>query len=322
MPVATFSIDSTALHRQSLRAIWLLYFMLLQSVFLFGQKSNAKVLEVRESYSIELTPNATMQDVERAAVEQARLKAIGQYCGFTLKEVTMNRVLDVRRQSDTGTSNEHTEDFSVYTQSSVLGVWVRDLSPPTLDWHCVQTQSGQRLEVTAQVHGEVRGLPDKGLAEVRFYACNPDSPQDSKTEFKEFDDLGAVFQCAQSGFAEIFYLSLGERRAYRLLPSQGQSEHMAPVLADTIYHCFMGGQRQVSPLWNTKRFQVTLQPQQQQMFDELVVIYSPKECTKPIFSTVDGLQYLTIEAFNDWLGNARILNEELVVKQVVLDVRR
>jgi hypothetical protein len=279
-------------------------------------------MEVRESYSIELTPYATMHDVERAAVEQARLKAIGQHCGFTLKEVSMNRVLEVRKQVANHSTAEFSEDFSVYTSSSVLGVWVRDLSEPTIDWHCSNTQAGQRLEVTASVHGEVRGISEQGLAEVKFYACNPLTPQEVKTEFKVNDPLAAIFQCASNGFAEIFYLSWGEQRAYRLLPGPGRSENMAPVIADTTYHCFMTNRKQPSPLWNTKSFSLTLEPNQQQMFDELVVIYSPTECVKPLFNREGDFQYLSIESFNQWLGNVRVRNEDAVVKQVVLDITK
>lgn len=268
-------------------------------------------IDVVGKYTMELTRTRTMEETEKACIEQAKLAAIAKEFGTVVTETTVNNTTDVNGQAD--------NRFAVLTRTAVKGEWLEDTEQPKVTWTCAQ----QTMSVTAEVRGKIRAFSKEGKVEVKFFTCGAGAKAQEKFVFKEGESLYAHFQSSKSGYLSVYYVDHTANTAVRLLPSAGgQSNDALEIKADEDYILF-DRSKAVSYGWSgqSSELELNLPEGKQTVADEIVAVYTAEPYTKPLLKrTQDGLAELGLAEFENWLNDLKVAQKNNTVKRISIIV--
>lgn len=271
-----------------------------------------KLIEARGQYSMVLTKDITMNDLERRCIEQARLRCIERECGLRVSESTVSQVKDY--------DGKVSDSFNSLSSTQVQGEWIADITPPAVRWNCMTDSPGE-IEVTATVHGKIRPQNESNQSTVFFKTCLPCSPPNYIETFKSGQDLEAIFKASNNGYLSVFYIDHTMHLAHRILPDARMSaSDWVEVKADEEYHLFNAnapsGMQQSLSLENSGTESI--------IQDELIVVFATQKYNKPMMSKPESgeLPAIATGELQSWLTKLASVNSTFVKKAIAIPISR
>ncbi len=277
-------------------------FLLLFSLFfnsIFCQESKS----IQGTYSAILPKNKTIEEFESYCITQARLSALGNHFGYRVSEVTINNVKENNQQLD--------ENFQVLTQTNVLGEWISDNSAPKITWQCNNNQ----LEVTVSINGNAIAYPSGGRLQWNISTFREIACTHPISTFSNEDNLFLKLKCSNPGYINVFYWDHAQQEVVRLLPSAQYNDLNGIKIKGDQYYTLFKNPSDFKEHPTMLDLQVSIsKPEDKIQNDEVIILYSEKEITKPILTHQSGLYLMKDSDYLTW-------KNQLYSRQNLIDIQ-
>lgn len=221
--------------------------------------------EVSGTYTYYADPNQSPKESMAAAIEQARIAAMGKEFGTLITQ-------DVLSQEDNESSY-----FMMLSNAEVKGEWIEDLKEP--ETKIVDTTKEGVLVIEAKVKGRAQAVKNEA-AEFEALALRngTDKQRFVSTDFKEGDKLYLYFKAPVDGYVAA-YLIDEQQRAFCLLPHESRSDGQQPVVHDKEYVFF--SEKHDAGYGYDDGLRITCDDERIEL-NRIYVIYSPNSFVKPL----------------------------------------
>jgi len=268
-----------------------------------------KQVTVKATYDMALPRNLSMEQLEERCIQEAKIKAIREKFGTRNSQVTVNNVKE--------TNGAFSEEFESRITQQENAEWLKDLEAPIIKW----TYGSNSLSVEVTVKGIIQSFPDEGNVSLKIETASDESFSNPTTDFKSGASFYMNLIASSSGFVTVYYKSSDNNRVYRVLPKNSNT-NMCSIEADKKYYACTNHQKTESQL-DSEGLSFYLADNVNFQTDELIVIYSKKECVKPILSleAKDEPYGLSFSEFTDWKLGLYKSNNQVTIKTIPIFIR-
>ena len=290
------------------RALLIIYALL---ICLMAFAGDIKHISITYEY-ISDNPNETPEQAEQTAIQMAQQKALEEHFGLDVVGITST----IQRNRQEGQQVSSTSDVFSLRETSVRGEWIETTSQKVLE----QTFKKGFWHVKVYVAGRARNhSTDKPAIQYAF--INNAHDKQSRDQYYNGDDIFLRFTSPVSG-ALCVYLVDAEQNAYCLLPYQSSIVGYQSIYANHEYIFF-------STSTDLNADEYTLNTKQSSEQNALYVVFSPNTFTKAIDKQVGKNwrdeqlpRQLTYEELMKWLAKNQTRDENMVVRQEVITIRK
>ena len=286
----------------------LLFFALILTSSCQAQKQ----VTVKATYDMALPRNLSMEQLEERCTQEAKIKAIREKFGTRNSQVTVNNVKEV--------NGAFSEEFESRITQQENAEWLKDLEAPVIKW----TYGANSLSVEVSVKGIIQSFPDEGNVSLKIETASDESFINPTTDFKSKADFYMNLIASSSGYVTVYYKSSDNNRVYRVLPKNSET-NMCNISADKKYYACTTMQKSEETL-DSEPLYFEISKNTNQQIDELIVIYSKKECVKPILDkeVKDAKNEpfgLSFSEFTDWKLGLYKSNNQVTIKTIPIFIK-
>ena len=266
-----------------------------------------KTVTVSGSYTFIVTDemDVTLNEAKRRSIELAKADAIKKQFG----EIVTSDVIETNTETNGKTTD------SKYWENTVAmarGEWLIDTKPPHLDIVYV----GEKLLITAEVHGQVREIV-QAKADLKW-EIQKDVANGRKTtmQFTSGERIYVNFRSPADGFVAV-YLMVGDDETVCLLPYPKDTDGRYPIKGNRDYVFF---DKDVDPA----AYHYKLSTKRQQEANQIVIIYSPNSFMKCNDITGDAKHpnSLSTHDFQKWLLKCQRVDKDMVVDKKWINIKQ
>jgi len=250
------------------------------------------------TYVYHATPNESLEQAKRNAVNYAKVEALRNRYGSVLSGASATSLIS---------KNHITESkfVSIGDEGEVNGEWIADIDEPKI----TTTLEEAGFCVTATVKGKAREITNNPIGfEAKILRNSPELAFES-TEFTAGNDVYVHFSSPVDGFLAIYLLD-GET-AYCLLPYKSDTDGMYPVEHGKEYTFFSRKKyHEGEDPATIDEYALTVEDKHQDL-NQFYFIFSPHEFIKAEdkhYKTDDGTmhpRFLSWESFQKWIMHTR-----------------
>ena len=287
----------------------LLYLFLILTSSCHAQKQ----VTVKATYDMALPRNLSMEQLETRCIQEAKIYAIRDKFGTRNSQVTVNNVKEV--------NGAFSEEFESRITQQENAEWLKDLEEPIIKW----IYGANSLSVEVTVKGIIQSFPDEGNVSLKIETASDESFSNPTTDFKSKADFYMNLIASSSGYVTVYYKSSDNNRVYRVLPKNSET-NMCNISADKKYYACTTMQKSEETL-DSEGLNFYLGVNVNFQTDELIVIYSKKECVKPILDTelsnaTDEPLGLSFSEFTDWKLGLYKSSNQVTIKTIPIFVKK
>lgn len=263
--------------------------------------SAQKATTVSGEYVYHAPENVSVEQAKRTAIERARLEAIAEAFGTDVSQTNTVAVASVNDKSTT--------TFNSAGSTEVRGEWVADTKEPEL----TISYEGGMLVVAAKVWGKIRRRNEAAVDLSIAVLCNGVESE----KFRNENRLSVRFKSPVKGWLSIYLVDDNIRRAYCLLPYENEDGMAREVKNNTEYTLLSTADpkypyREATILTTDKTVE----------FNRLIFVFSTNRFAMPITDSGEYLPELDLTDFERWLQRNRIKDENMCVKEKVVEIRK
>jgi hypothetical protein len=279
--------------------------------FLLNSCQAQKQVTVKATYDMALPRNLSMEQLETRCTQEARIKAIREKFGTRNSQVTVNNVKEV--------NGAFSEEFESRITQQENAEWLKDLEEPVIKW--IYGANSVSVEVT--VKGIIQSFPDEGNVSLKIETASDESFGNPTTDFKSGASFYMNLIASSSGYVTVYYKSSDNNRVYRVLPKNSNT-NMCEIAADKKYFACTNHQKTGS-LLDSEGLSFYLGDKVNSQIDELIVIYSKKECSKPVLDkeVKDAKEEpfgLSFSEFTDWKLGLYKSSNQVTIKTIPISI--
>ena len=284
----------------------LVFFALILTTSCHAQKQ----VTVKATYDMALPRNLSMEQLETRCIQEAKIYAIRDTFATRTSQVTVNNVKEV--------NGAFSEEFESRITQQENAEWLKDLEEPVIKW----TYGANSLSVEVTVKGIIQSFPDEGNVSLKIETASDESFSNPTTDFKSGASFYMNLIASSSGFVTVYYKSSDNNRVYRVLPKNSNT-NMSGIEADKKYFACTNHQKTESQL-DSEGLSFYLGDNVNFQTDELIVIYSKKECVKPVLSleSKDEPYGLSFSEFTDWKLGLYKSNNQVTIKTIPIFIKK
>lgn len=290
------------------RALLIIYALL---ICLMAFAGDIKHISITYEY-ISDNPNETPEQAEQIAIQMAQQKALEEHFGLDVVGITST----IQRNRQEGQQVSSTSEVFSLRETSVRGEWIETTSQKVLE----KTFEKGFWHVKVYIVGRARNhSTDKPAIQYAF--INNAHDKQNRNQYYDGDDIFLRFTSPVSG-ALCVYLVDAEQNAYCLLPYQSSIVGYQSIYANHEYIFF-------STSTDLNADEYTLNTKQSSEQNALYVVFSPNTFTKAIDKQVGKNwrdeqlpRQLTYEELMKWLAKNQTRDENMVVRQEVITIRK
>lgn len=275
--------------------------------------ATAQTKEVGETIIYYADPNQSPKEAMAAAIEQARIAAIGKEFGTLITQDVLSR------------EDNESSYFMMLSNAEVKGEWIEDLKKP--EARIVDTTPEGVLVIEAKVKGRAQALKHEA-AEFEALALRngTDRQRFASTDFKEGDRLYLYFKAPADGYVAA-YLIDEQQRAFCLLPHESRSDGQQPVEHDKDYVFF--SEKHDADYSYDDGLRITCDDERIEL-NRIYVVYSPTPFVKPIDEAGVSLGHddlllprqLSLKDFSRWMRKVYARDPKMSRKVLRLRITR
>ena len=280
-------------------------------ICLVSLASDIKHISITYEYTSDNT-NESPEQAEQTALHLAKQKALEEHFGLDVVGITST----MQRNRQEGQKVSSSSDMFSLRETAVRGEWIETTTQKIIDksfqkgfWH-----------VKVYVAGRARNhSTDK--PEIQYAFINNAHDKQNRDQYYDGDDIFLRFTSPISG-ALCVYLVDAEYNAYCLLPYQSNTMGYQSIAANQEYLFF-------STSTDLNADEYTLNTKQSSEQNALYVVFSPNTFTKAIDKQVGKNwrdeqlpRQLTYEELMKWLAKNQTRDENMVVRQEVITIRK
>jgi hypothetical protein len=290
------------------------------SFYVFAQrKEKEKLVRVGAKIEVLMEGNYSKEALKQKAIEMARLKAMGDEFGYSIVQGinTQTKTLSGQTVLTTSALNE-------VSNTMVKGEWVSDDSGFPKTKFMVREKNGdQEIWLECEVKGRAKKITE---AKVNFetfpYKCQDDPKKCQTTQFKNQESMFLYFKTSVKGFLSVFMLEEG--KVYRLLPYKDMTDNLescVPVMPDREYKLFSPNHRNYFEGFGlVDEYGLTLGEDKMPLSNMIFVVFSEKEFKKPLMEEKEGLRFLGLTKFQEWLNQNKGFDKTFQVQRIPISV--
>lgn len=260
-----------------------------------------KTVTVSGEYVYHAPENVSLEQAKRTAVERARLEAIAAEFGTDVSQTNTVAVSVADEKSST--------IFNSSGSTEVRGEWVADTKEPEFTIGC----DGGMLVVAAKVWGKIRRRNEAAVELDVAVLCNGIESE----KFRNGNRLSVRFKSPVKGWLSIYLVDDNVRRAYCLLPYENEDGMAREVRNNTEYTLLSTA----DPLYPYREATI-LTTDRSVEFDKLVFVFSTDRFSMPLTDSGEYLPELAAEDFERWLRRNRIKDENMCVKEKIVEIKK
>ena len=261
-------------------------------------------------------PNVSPKEAMAAAIEQARIAALGKEFGTLITQ-------DILSQED----NENSY-FMQMSNAEVKGEWIEDTEKP--EAKIVDTTPEGVLIIEAKVKGRAQALKNEAADfEALALRNGTDKNLFASTDFKSDDKLYLYFKAPADGFVAA-YLIDEQQRVLCLLPHESSSTGLQPVTHDKEYVFF--SVKHDAEYANSNSYEdglVVMCDDERIEMNRIYVIFSPNPFVKPVDQSAVSLGHdnlilprqISLNAFSRWMHKVYARDKKMSRKVLRLKIR-
>lgn len=274
---------------------------------IFCGVSAGNVRKVSASYTYYAPKNMSVEEAERIAVDRAKIQAIADAFGTFITQSNSNII-----STEDGSSDTH---FFSLSGSDVKGEWIETTkveTKPSFEDRCVV--------IECYVEGKAKEISASRVEYEAMTLCNIPDIKFNTTNFSSGDDLFLYFKAPVAGYLNVFLLDSAENEAYCLLPYGRSQAGAYRIKADKEYYLFSEDKDETD---RSVVDEYTLTSNSAKEFNELVIVFSPKEFNKAgLKSQMEATapKVTTIAGFNEWLSKLKAKNDNITTSTITLTI--
>ena len=291
-----------------------LSFLMLFFANLFSQTegNTQDMVKVCGEFIYEATAEETLEGATRKAIEGARLNALEDKFGSSMRMVVTS--------STRSTGSEEEEWFSLESRREVKGDWLEDIGTPKIESSNSQLESqGRRnrqnpqsgLTVMASVCGYARDVTGANIEFSAKILKNGFTSRFENGQFKDGDAMYLLFQAPVDGYVAVYMVDYS-KTAYCLLPYMRDRSGKVRVEGGKEYIFFSADHAERSVASLVDEYFLTCDKPIEH--DLIYVVFSPNEFTKANDARADEEtipRTLSFDHFQTWLTNNRIRDNDM-----------
>ena len=256
--------------------------------------------------------NESQEQAEKHAVERAKQKVLEENFSIDVSSI----VVTLDTESEKNGTYSTNSDFYSLGGTSVRGEWVTTTEEKILD----SKHNGKYWEIKVRVSGTIREKSGTPI-DLRYAVISQPSDRETRPRFFDNEDLLLRFYSPVDG-ALCVYLVDESKTAYCLLPYSSDGKGYAPVKANR-EHLFFS--KAVDPAAD----ELVMTTNKEIEHNILYIIFSPNTFTKAKDSK-GGKNWrdqelprnLPFKDFMHWLAKNQTADEQLVVRQEPIEIRK
>lgn len=286
--------------------------LLLFALILSSSCQAQKQVTVKATYDMALPRNLSMEQLEERCTQEAKIKAIREKFGTRNSQVTVNNVKEV--------NGAFSEEFESRITQQENAEWLKDLEEPVIKW----IYGANSLSVEVTVKGIIQSFPDEGNVSLKIETASDESFSNPTTDFKSGASFYMNLIASSSSYVTVYYKSSDNNRVYRVLPKNSDT-NMCGIEADKKYYACTTKQKSEETL-DSENLYFEISKNTNQQIDELIVIYSKKECSKPILDkeVKDAKEEpfgIPLSEFTDWKLGLYKSNNQVTIKTIPIFIK-
>ena len=261
-------------------------------------------------------PNQTLKESMAAAIEQARVKALGEEFGTLITQ----DILSMESDKDSY--------FSELSNAEVKGEWIEDLQPPKAK--VVDTTPEGVMVIEAKVKGRAQAIK-KESSEFEVLALRNGTDRhvyaNTELDFKEGDKLYLFFKAPIDGYVAAWLID-EQQRVSCLLPHESSNDGLQQIVHDREYLFFSADDPGFRD--NDEGLIITCDDEKIEL-DRLYVMFSPNPFVKPVDEPGSWLpgqsglklpRQLGIKEFTRWMTRVYARDKNMSRKVLRLRITR
>ena len=275
--------------------------------------ASAQTSTISGTYTYYGDPNQTPKEAMAAAIESARISALGKEFGTLITQ-------DILSQE-----NNTDSYFMQLSSAEVKGEWIEDIDKP--EAKIVDTTPTGVLVIEAKVKGRARPLKKEAADFEALVLRNGTDPKRfASTDFKEGDKLYLYFKAPADGYVAAYFID-EKQQVFCLLPHESRSDGLQPVKHSKEYIFFS---EKHDPDYGNfdDGIRITCEDERLEM-NRLYVIFSPTPFVKPVDHAGaslghDGLQLprnLSLKDFSNWMRKVYARDNKMSRKVLRLSIK-
>lgn len=312
-----------------MKKIFILFFLLTTlSGLAFAQKrkkdkkkkQETEVARVYSKIEVLMEGNYSKAEIERKAIQAARVQAIGNVFGYAIVQG-----ISTETKTTSGSEVMTTSRVQEMSNTVVKGEWVADEEGyPTTRYTLRDKGDTQEIWLICEVKGLAREIAEAKV-ELETFAYNCPDPENCNSGiFKNHDSMYLYFRSPVKGYLSVYMLEEG--LVYRLLPyamMDGDYVSTVPVEADKEYFLFDPSYRDFFKGFTmVDEYGLETYEDGEMLSNFIYVVFSTESYNKPILTNREGIKYLEAEDFQKWLNKNRALTSNFHVNQFNIIIRQ
>ena len=273
----------------------------------------AQTTELRGEFTYYADPGQTIKEAKAAAIENARIAALGKEFGTLITQ-------DVLSQESTDRDGY----FMQLSTAEVKGEWVKDLTPP--EAKVVDTSDENIIVIQARVHGIARPLKNEAAEFDVLTLRNGTTRRYQSTDFVEGDKFYLYFKSPADGYVAA-YLIDEQRQVLCLLPHENSTNGQQRVEHGKEYVFFS---EQHDPEFNYQDGMQVYCSGEHQEINRIYVIFSTKPFVKPVDNATKSLGFddlllprsLALGDFSRWMGKVYGRDKNMSRKVLRISIKK
>lgn len=304
-----------------MKRIYILLFLhLFLIVYAQAQKRKNKPVRVSAKIAVLMEGNYSKTEIKNKAVQAAKIKAMGDEFGYAIIQG-----INTQTSSTSGDAVMTSTNISEVSNTMVKGEWVADdAGYPKTRFSIRDKGDDQEIWLECEVKGVARELQEARV-DFQAFTYNCREPEKCGTQaFRENDSMFLYFRTPASGYLSVFMWEKG--LVYRLLPyaqMKDTYESVVPVEADKEYLLFSPEHRDYFEEFHlVDEYGLTLPEDGEPLSNVVYVIFSPAPFHKPVLEEEDGIKYLELLTFQNWINKNKGLNKNFQVSKFNIVVNK
>ena len=259
-------------------------------------------------------PNVSPKEAMAAAIEQARIAALGKEFGTLITQDILSQESD---------ENSY---FMQMSNAEVKGEWIEDTEKP--EAKIVDTTPEGGLVIEAKVKGRAQALKNEAADfETLALRNGTDKNRFASTDFKSDDKLYLYFKAPADGFVAA-YLIDEQQQVLCLLPHESSSTGQQPVTHDKEY-VFFSAEHDAEYANNYEDGLVVTCADERIEMNRIYVIFSPNAFVKPVDQSTVSLGHdnlllprqLSLKDFSRWMHKVYARDKKMSRKVLWLKIK-
>jgi len=257
-------------------------------------------VRVSGEYHYVVPENVSITEAKSIAIERSRLEAMAKEFGTYVSQTTTSTVKNIDGNSEA--------DFFSIGGTESKGVWLGDTKEPKVE---IIYENGMMV-VEAKVEGRAREINNVDTDIAVTLLCNGEASE----RFVHGDHFSVHFKAAAKGYVAIFLRDETFKNVYCLLPYANEGGEARVVQGNSEY-VFLSTEDPIYPF----REETILVTDKVLEFNTVIIVFSKKPFTIPLFENGIFVPELPADKFLKWLRKNRMSDETMQVVDKTVEIR-